>query len=219
MDTCHILGIAAWPPAYLEIGWWKYWNRDWNWDDDGKEPVSHYNYPRHGLWHDRHDPQVEVQDLFILIPSYWPTPEYHLLTTSPDSSRTVTLTWRSVALDTCVTLFTTQPGMPVSGTWPLLPNLPRKETRVNTPLPHLLMLQKVSLSAVYPEKIQTALLQLCNPTWACRPTPKFLPLLYYTFLERSVFTSAIHFRRWLLLVNLSLLSNMFDKHTMACESL
>lgn len=33
----------------------------------------------------------------------------------------------------------------------------RNETRVNTPLPHLLMLQKVSLSAVYPEKIQTAL--------------------------------------------------------------
>lgn len=60
--------------------------------------------------------QVEVQDLFILIPSYWPTPEYHLLTTSPGSSRTVTLTWRSMALDTCVTLFTTQPGMLVSGT-------------------------------------------------------------------------------------------------------
>lgn len=129
MDTCHILGIAAWPPTYLEIGWWKYWNRDWNWGDDGKEPVSHYNYPRHGLWHDRHDPQVEVQDLFILIPSYWPTPEYHLLTTSPGSSRTVTLTWRSVALDTCVTLFTTQPGMPVYGTWHLLPTFPRKETK------------------------------------------------------------------------------------------
>ena len=48
-------------------------------------------------------------------------------------------TWRSVALDTYATLFTTQPSMSVTGTQPLLLTLLRKEMKANTTMSHFLM--------------------------------------------------------------------------------
>ena len=62
--------------------------------------------------------------------------------TSLDNSRIATHTWKSVALDTYATLFTTRPSMSATGIRPLLPILLRSVRRANTTMSRFLMLQK-----------------------------------------------------------------------------
>ena len=62
--------------------------------------------------------------------------------TSPDSSRTATRTWKSVAPDTYATHFTTQPSMSVTGPRLLLIISPRNGRRENTTILPSLTLPK-----------------------------------------------------------------------------
>lgn len=80
----------------------------------------------------------------VLIPrtSCWPTLGCRPQLTSLDNSRIATHTWKSVALDTYATLFTTRPSMSATGIRPLLPILLRSVRRANTTMSRFLMLQK-----------------------------------------------------------------------------
>ena len=86
--------------------------------------------------------EEQIQAIMDERTSYWLMPGCLPLLTSPGSSKIVTHTWKSVALDTYATPFTTRPSMSATGTQPLLPILLRSGRRASTTMSLFLTLPK-----------------------------------------------------------------------------